>query len=154
MKNAVDVHNFLVERDIAHEMVSVGGRVRAPDQVAGVLGLEPEQVGRVVLYEGAAGLVAAAVPAASDADARLVARAADDPGLAEVAPERATALTEFLDESLPPVALPEGTTLLLDRLLERQEVLYFPGGEPTSVLKIRPPDLLRATSAHVADVAG
>lgn len=150
MRTAVDVHNYLLERDIPHEVVSLRGRVRTPDRVAAVLGLEPEQVGRVVLYEGPTGLVAALVPADRNPDAARVAEAAGASQLEEAEPSRAADLTEFLHEALPPVDLPEGTTALLDERLAGQEVLYFPGGEATSVLKIRGQDLKTATGARTA----
>lgn len=149
MKSAVDVHNFLLERDIPHEMVPAGGRVRSPERVAAVLGLDPRQVGRVVVFEGQGQIVAAVVPADRGPDPRLVRSAAGEE-VSEVPADRSTDLTEFLPEALPPVALPEGTAVLVDRGLADQEVLYLPGGEATSVLKIRAEDLLRATGARVA----
>jgi prolyl-tRNA editing enzyme YbaK/EbsC (Cys-tRNA(Pro) deacylase) len=149
MKTAVDVHNYLLERDIPHEMVPSGGRVRSPKRAAAVLGLDPEQVGRVVLFESEGGIVAAVIPADRSPDPDLVRSAAGDQ-LSELTPDRSTDLTEFLPEALPPVALPPGTTVLVDRGLAGEEVLYLPGGEATSVLKIRGEDLLRATDARVA----
>jgi prolyl-tRNA editing enzyme YbaK/EbsC (Cys-tRNA(Pro) deacylase) len=153
VRTTVDVHNYLVARDIAHEMVSTRRRVRSPDQIAGVLGLEPEGVARVVLHESAEGLVAAIVRADRSPDPKLVAAAAGRDSLEEVTAERATELTEFLSEAMPPVALPEGTAVIVDQMLTDQPVLYFPGGEPTAVLKIRPPDLLAAAGAHTAEIS-
>jgi prolyl-tRNA editing enzyme YbaK/EbsC (Cys-tRNA(Pro) deacylase) len=148
MKTAVDVHNFLLERDIPHEMVATGGRVRSPERVAAVLGLAPEQVGRVVVFEGNDLLVAAVVPADRTPDPWLV-RDATAEEVTEVAADRSIDLTEFLPEALPPVALPQGTSVLIDLSLTDQEVLYLPGGEATTDLKIRAEDLLRATEARV-----
>jgi prolyl-tRNA editing enzyme YbaK/EbsC (Cys-tRNA(Pro) deacylase) len=68
-------------------------------------------------------------------------------------PARATDLTGFLPEVIPPVGLPAEVTVLLDRSLADQEVLYFPGGEPNSVLKIRARDLADATGARVAPLS-
>jgi prolyl-tRNA editing enzyme YbaK/EbsC (Cys-tRNA(Pro) deacylase) len=150
VRTTVDVHNFLVERDVPHELVPLRGRVRTPERVAAVLGLDPEQVGRVVLYEGAGGLVAAFVPADQAPDPAKVSAAAQHETLQEVSPARATDLTEFLHEALPPVNLPEGTIAVLDETLAMQEVLYFPGGEATSMLKIRGRDLIAATKARTA----
>lgn len=149
MRTTVDVHNFLVERDLPHELVPTQGRVRPPERVAAVLGLEPEQVGRVRLFEAEGGLVAALVRADLDPSPELLAEAgADD--LRELDDDRATDLTQFLAEAMPPVGLPDGTTTILDQRLADQEVLYFPGGEATSMLKIRPEDLVTATEARVA----
>ena len=152
MRTAVDVHNYLVERDVPHELVPTQGRVRPPERVAAVLGLEPEQVGRVRLFEMTdTGLVAALVPADQNTDAERVG-AAGGLEVTELDDERATDLTQFLPEAMPPVALPEDTTTLIDEALAAQEVLYFPGGEATSMLKIRPEDLLAATEARVASL--
>lgn len=153
MKAAVDVHNFLVERDIPHELVPMKGRVRSPERAAGILGLPPEQVGKVILFEGEGRLVAALVAADRDPDPGRVAAAAGSDPLGRVAPERATDLTEFLHEALPPVGLP-ADAVVVDEDLSRQEVVYFPGGEATSLLKIRGPDLVAVTGAVVAPIAG
>ncbi|HEV3475408.1 MAG TPA: YbaK/EbsC family protein [Actinomycetota bacterium] len=153
MRNSVDVHNFLLERDIPHELVPVRGRLRSPDRVVAVLGLPAEQVGRVVVLEGSKGLVVALVPAGREPDLRRIAVAAPTPSLAELAPERVTDLTDYLAEAVPPVGLPNGTRVIMDRSLSGQEVLYFAGGEPSTLLKIRPDDLVRAAKAKVARVA-
>ena len=154
MKTAVDVHNYLVARDIPHELVGTQGRVQDPERWATVLGLEPEQVGRVMLFERAdgEGLVAAAVPADREADPALVASAAGSE-VASVSDARTTDLTEFFHEALPPVGLPDGTLVLLDDQLASQEVVFLPAGEATSLLKIRPEDLLRATGGAAARLA-
>jgi Cys-tRNA(Pro)/Cys-tRNA(Cys) deacylase len=154
VRTSVDVHNFLLERDVPHELVPIRGRLREPDRLAAVLGLPPEQVGKVELFEASRGrLVAVAVPAAGSADQRRVARTVPTPTLQAVGPDRATDLTEYLPEALPPVGLPNGTTVIVDRSLADQEVLYFPGGETSSVLKIRAADLVRASSGKVARVS-
>jgi prolyl-tRNA editing enzyme YbaK/EbsC (Cys-tRNA(Pro) deacylase) len=153
MRTSVDVHNWLVERDIPHELVPTRGRLRTPENMAAVLGIPADQAGRVVLLQGRKHLIAVLVPAASRPNLRRVARSAPTPTLVEIPPDRVTDLTEFLDEALPPVGLPTGTQIILDRSLSEQEVLYFPGGETSSLLKIRAPDLIRATAAKVARVA-
>jgi Cys-tRNA(Pro)/Cys-tRNA(Cys) deacylase len=156
MRTSVDVHNFLLERDIPHELVSLRGRLRSPGRmarIAAVLGLPPEQVGKVVVLRGSKDLVAVLVPSDGDADLRRVAVAAPTPSLEELTSERVAELTEYFSEAVPPVGLPNGTKVLLDRTLAEQEILYFAGGEPTTLLKIRPDDLVRAAGAKVARVA-
>ena len=153
MRTSVDVHNFLVERDVPHEVFPVRGRLRSPERLAAVLDLPPEEVGKVVVFEGSEGAVAAVVPAGRTADTKRVRKAADRPDLEPAADDRAAALTEYLPESLPPVGLPNGVVLILDRSLARDAVLYFPGGEARAVLKIRGKDLVRATRAKVAAIA-
>ena len=153
MRTSVDVHNFLLERGVPHEMVPTGGRLRSPDRMAAILGLPPEQVGRVVLLRGAGDLVAALIPSHRIPDPHGIARATGQTELVELPPNRVTEATDYLQEALPPAGLPSGTRVVMDRTLAEQEILYFPGGEPSSLLKIRPDDLARATDALVATVA-
>jgi Cys-tRNA(Pro)/Cys-tRNA(Cys) deacylase len=156
MRTSVDVHNFLLERDIPHEMVSLPGRLRSPGRmarIAAVLGLPPEQVGKVIVLQGSKGLVAVLVPADREADLRRVAVAAPSPSLEELTSNRVADLTEYFSEAIPPVGLPNGTRALLDRAMADQEILYFAGGDATTLLKIRSDDLLRASGAKVARVS-
>jgi Cys-tRNA(Pro)/Cys-tRNA(Cys) deacylase len=155
VRTSVDVRNHLLERDVPHELVSLPGRLRSPGRmarIAAVLGLPPEQVGKVILLEGQKGLIAVLVASDRDPDLGRVARAVPTPTLTEVPPERATELTDFLAEAIPPVGLPPDTRVIVDRPLAGQEVLYFAGGEATSMLKIRAGDLVKATGAKVARV--
>jgi prolyl-tRNA editing enzyme YbaK/EbsC (Cys-tRNA(Pro) deacylase) len=154
VRTAVDVHNYLVARDVPHEMVATSGRVREPGRWAAVLGLDPEEVGRVALFEGQDGeLIAALVRADRTPDAGRVAEATGADRVRPIPEDEAVDRTEFLHEALPPVDLPEGTRVVVDEALAGREVLFVPGGEATSMLKIRPGDLLRAAEASVAPLA-
>jgi Cys-tRNA(Pro)/Cys-tRNA(Cys) deacylase len=156
MRTSVDVHNFLLERDIPHELVSLPGRPRSPGRmarIAAVLGLPPEQVGKVIVLQGSKGLVAVLVPADREADLRRVAVAAPSPSLEELTSNRVADVTDYFSEAVPPVGLPNGTRVLLDRTMADQEILYFAGGEPTMLLKIRADDLIRASGAKIARVS-
>jgi prolyl-tRNA editing enzyme YbaK/EbsC (Cys-tRNA(Pro) deacylase) len=157
MRTSVDVHNYLLERDVPHELVPVRGRLRSPGRmarIAAVLGLPAEQVGKVVVLEGRKQqLVAVLVASNAEADLRRVAVAAPSPTLTEPTADRVSDLTDYLSEAVPPVGLPDGTRVIMDRTLADQEVLYFAGGEPSTVLKIRAQDLIRTSEAKVAKVA-
>lgn len=154
MRTSVDVHNFLLERDVPHELVPIHRRLPAPDRWAGALDLPPEQVARVIMFEGPGGPVAALIRSDRSPDPSRVVEVAEAQELEEMLPARATDFTGFLPEVIPPVGLPPEVTVLLDRSLADQEVLYFPGGEPNSVLKIRARDLAEATGARVAPLSG
>jgi Cys-tRNA(Pro)/Cys-tRNA(Cys) deacylase len=156
MRTSVDVHNFLLERDVPHELVSLRGRLRSPGRmarIAAVLRLPPEQVGKVVTLLGNKDLIAVLVPSDREPDLRRVAVVARTPTLEELTPDRVTDLTDYFSESVPPAGLPPGTVVIMHRTLAEQEVLYFAGGEATTLLKIRPDDLIRASGAKVARVA-
>ena len=152
MRTSVDVHNYLVEREAPHEVFAARGRLRSSERLAAVLDLPPEEVGKVVVYEGPDGPLAAVVPSGNLPDPARVRKAAGQQA-EEVSGHRASELTGYLPESIPPAGLPGEFRVILDRSLDRDAVLYFPGGEARAVLKIRGKDLVRATEAKVASIA-
>jgi prolyl-tRNA editing enzyme YbaK/EbsC (Cys-tRNA(Pro) deacylase) len=152
VRTSVDVHNFLIERDVHHELFSARGRFRVPDRIAAVLDLPAEAVGKVVLFEGPGGSVAAVVPIGSSPDPDRLGKASGKSGLNPAPEERIFELTDYLPESTPPAGLPPKITIVVDRSLARDDVLYFPGGEARAVLKIRGKDLVKATEAKVASI--
>ena len=152
MRSSVDVHNYLVERDIPHEVFSARGRLRSAERIAAVLDLSPAEVGKVMIFEGAGGAIAAIVASDRAPDQAKVARAAGFETAEPARDERASEITEYLTEAIPPAGLPSEIRIIVDRPLNRDAVLYFPGGEVRSVLKIRGKDLVRATEAKVAAI--
>jgi len=120
--------------------------------MAAVLGLGSSDVGRVVIFEAGDEALAAVVPSDGEPDPVLLARAVHRPAVSKADQDRASTLTEFLPETIPPAGLPNGFTTVLDQSLNRDDVLYFLGGEPRAVLKIRGTDLARATEAKVGKI--
>ena len=66
---------------------------------------------------------------------------------------RASELSDYIPEAIPPVALPDGFRVVIDAALASQEIVYFAAGDPAVVLKLRGEDLGRATDAVVAELA-
>jgi Ala-tRNA(Pro) deacylase len=153
VRSSVDVHNYLLERDAPHEMVRARGRLRTPDRMAAALDLPLEQVGRVVIFEGDDGPLAAVVPSDAEPDPQQISRATGRPSVHVADDARASELTGYLSEAIPPAGLPDGFVVVIDLSLNRDDVLYFPGGEPRAVLKIRGTDLARATDAKLGAIA-
>jgi len=152
MRNSVDVHNHLVERDVRHELLTVRGRLRTPERLAAVLELPPAQVGKIVVYEADGAPVVAVVPADTAPDPGRVGRALGAKEVKATSSARASELSDYIPEAIPPVALPAGFRVLVDRTLAAQEVVYFTAGDPAAVLKLRGEDLIRAADAAVADL--
>jgi Cys-tRNA(Pro)/Cys-tRNA(Cys) deacylase len=153
MRTSVDVHNHLVERDVMHEMLPVRGRLRSAENIAAVLGLPPEVVGKVVVFETDRGPVAALVPSGSEPDPERVRAAIRGHEIREAPAARTSQLSEYLSEAVPPIGLPNGFRVVADKALAGQDVLYFAGGEATAILKVRGADLVKATGAKVARIA-
>ena len=153
MRTSVDVHNFLVERETPHEVVTTRGRLRSPERIAAVLDLPPGVVGKVTVLEGPSGPIAVVCPSDRECDAKRVARVLHTKPLETTSDERASELTGYLPESIPPAGLPDGFKSVVDRALAQDEVMYFPGGEARAVLKIRGKDLVRSIGAKVGSVS-
>jgi len=153
MRTSVDVHNHLVERDIPHELFNVRGRFRSAERLASVLDLPPGQVGKVVVFEAEGRPLAALVPSDSAPDPVRLAKAAKVDRVRPVSAARTSQLSEYLAEATPPVGLPDGFAVVMDRSLAQHAVVYFPGGEATAVLNVRGAGLVRAADARVARIA-
>ena len=149
----MDVHNFLIEREAPHELFLARGRLRGPEQIALVLDLPDDEVGRVAVYHAGDRAIAAVVPVGCRLVPARIQRAAGLPDLHRATHQRSTELTEFLPEWTPPAGLPGGIDLFVDSSFDTDRVLYFAGGEPRAVLKIRGGDLIKATAATVASIA-
>jgi prolyl-tRNA editing enzyme YbaK/EbsC (Cys-tRNA(Pro) deacylase) len=152
MRNSVDVHNHLVERDVRHELLRVPGRLRTAERLAAVLDLPPEQVGKIVVYEVDGSPVVAVVSSNEMPDPDQVAKALGATAAQSVSPARASQLSDYIPEAIPPVALPPGFRVVMDRTMAGHEVVYFSSGDPAAVLKLRGEDLARASDAIVADL--
>jgi prolyl-tRNA editing enzyme YbaK/EbsC (Cys-tRNA(Pro) deacylase) len=152
VRTSVDVHNYLVERDVQHELFAARGRFRVPERIATVLDLPPDEVGKVLVFEGPGGPVAAIVPIGSKVDHHRLQKASGQATLASADDHRTFELTEYLPESTPPAGLPGRFATVIDPSLAREDVLYFPGGEARAILKIRGKDLVKATGAKVASI--
>ncbi|MFL5799280.1 MAG: aminoacyl-tRNA deacylase [Actinomycetota bacterium] len=153
MRTSVDVHNHLVGRDIRHEMLPVRGRLRSAERIAAVLDLPPQVVGKVVVFDTDRGPVAAIVSSECEPDPERVRASVRAHEVRAVSPARASQLTEYLAEAIPPAGLPAGFRVVADKALADQQVLYFAGGEATAILKFRGADLVPATGARVARIA-
>ena len=153
MRTGVDVHNYLVERNVQHELFNVRGRLRSAERIASVLDLPPAQVGKVVVFESDRGPLVALVPSNRTADAERVRKAVRATEVKATTQARASQLSEYLGEAVPPAGLPGGFRVIIDRALANEDVLYFAAGEASAVLKLRGKDLVRATGARVVPIA-
>jgi prolyl-tRNA editing enzyme YbaK/EbsC (Cys-tRNA(Pro) deacylase) len=152
MRTSVDVHNYLVEREVQHEVFNLKGRIRT-EQIASVLDLPAEQVGKVVILETERGPAAVLVAAGRNPSPELVKEALSAAEVEPAPPPRASEISDYVADAIPPVGLPGGLMVVMDEPLAEQEVLYFHAGEATAVLKVRGEDLARAAEATVAPIS-
>jgi len=152
MRSSIDVHNHLLADDVVHELSQLPGPLRDLAAAPGVLGLPAVAIGRSTLLADADGAVVVLVPADAEVDLAGAAALLGRAGLEAVPPDRSPGLTGYLLAFVPPVALECPTILVVDELVAAQDVIYTAAGEPGVILKVRAADLVKATSAVVADV--
>jgi Cys-tRNA(Pro)/Cys-tRNA(Cys) deacylase len=152
VRSSIDVHNHLLADDVVHELSQLPGPLRDLSSAPGVLGLPPQAVGRPTLLADDDGCVVVLAPADAEVDTSSVAELLGRLDLDPVPPDRAPGLTGYLLAFVPPVALECRSTLVVDKQVADQDVVYAAAGEPGVILKVRGADLIKATSAVVASI--
>jgi prolyl-tRNA editing enzyme YbaK/EbsC (Cys-tRNA(Pro) deacylase) len=152
MRSSIDVLNHLLADDVVHELSQLPGPLRDLSAAPGVLGLPAAAVGRCTLLADDQGAVVVLAPADAEVDCAGVEELLGRRALEAVPPDRSPGLTGYLLPFVPPIALECPVTLVVDERVAAQDVVYTAAGEPGVILKVRGGDLIKATSAVVADV--
>jgi prolyl-tRNA editing enzyme YbaK/EbsC (Cys-tRNA(Pro) deacylase) len=153
LRSSVDVHNYLLDHEVPHELVPLQGPLRDLEDAPGVLGLEAAEVGRPTVLVDELGVVVVLAPADIVVDLGVVTGLLRRPGLAPLGVERSPGLTGYLLAAVPPVALDQPAEVVVDTRLAAQAVVYTAAGEAGVILKIPGEELVKATNAVVFPVS-
>jgi prolyl-tRNA editing enzyme YbaK/EbsC (Cys-tRNA(Pro) deacylase) len=153
LRSSVDVHNYLLDHEVPHELVPLQGPLRDLEDAPGVLGLEAAEVGRPTVLVDELGVVVVLAPADIVVDLGVVTGLLRRPGLAPLGAERSPGLTGYLLAAVPPVALDQPAEVVVDTRLAAQAVVYTAAGEAGVILKIPGEELVKATNAVVFPVS-
>jgi prolyl-tRNA editing enzyme YbaK/EbsC (Cys-tRNA(Pro) deacylase) len=153
MRSCSDVHNYLLEQGVAHEIVQLPALSTTVRRAAALLGVPPREVVKSLLFETESGPVVCLVPGDRHVDhGRLRAEL----GCRDVAPAAAAAvvsLTGYRPGALPPCGLAAELPIVADPAVFELPVIYCGGGTTTTILKIRSADLRLVIGARVAAIA-
>jgi Cys-tRNA(Pro)/Cys-tRNA(Cys) deacylase len=150
MRGALDVHRFLLERDVPHEVVRVRGAVAASaDDLPRALDVPSTSCLAVRCYVTDVGFTAVLVHAGVLPDPTAVLDAVGARTLRAATADEVNRATDYAAGLVSPVGLPSGVHLLADAVLDPRAVVYCPVGEGRVVLGIRVGDLVAAVSAQV-----
>ncbi len=153
MRSCSDVHNYLLEQGVAHEIVQLPALSTTARRAAALLGVPPREVVKSLLFETESGPVVCLVPGDRHVDhGRLRAEL----GCRDVAPAAAAAvvsLTGYRPGALPPCGLAAELPIVADPAVFELPVIYCGGGTTTTILKIRSADLRLVIGARVAAIA-
>lgn len=150
--SSVDVHNYLQMANIPHELSRMPEPARTASRAAVVLGLEPHQIVKSVLFYADGKPVMVMIPGDCTVDYAKLKAELKVSRLRLLNAYEVRQLTGYLIGCTPPVALKTEMPRYIDIHALREDVVYTGGGEPEMVLKIRSYDLVRAADADVVDV--
>ena len=154
VRGSIEVHRYLVERGVPHEFYRLERPLRRIDEAAALLDLDPKIVVSAELFDVPGGPVLALTSSSDCASAAAVAAAIGATRARAFSKARTARHTGFLADWLPPVGHERPSRALVDAPLHGAEVLYTPGGDPGVMLILRSSDLVRATAAGLARLAG
>ena len=136
----IDVHRF-----------PSGTRTAA--DAARAVGCEVAQIVKSLVFVADDRPVVALVSGANRVDLDKLAVAASAGAARRADGDEARAATGFAIGGVPPFGHTAGTTVLVDRDLERHEVVWAAAGLPDAVFALSPADLVRASGGTVVDLA-
>jgi prolyl-tRNA editing enzyme YbaK/EbsC (Cys-tRNA(Pro) deacylase) len=153
MRSCSDVHNFLLEQGVAHEIVHLPALSTTAKKAASLLGVPLTEVCKSLVFVTEKGPVLALVPGDLNASPRLL-RAAFSCRRATLAkPDEVREMTGYRPGAVPPCGLAQDMPVVADERLRQSAVVYCGGGTSTTMLKIRSEDLLAMLGARVAVIA-
>jgi len=148
-----DVHNFLTEQGIPHEIVQLPARSNTAAKAAHLLGVQPEEVIKSLLFIVDDAAVLVLMPGDRNADAERVREAVGGGSCALARPQQVLDITGYRVGAVPPCAHASQTPVLADERVFEPAVVYCGGGTETTMLKIRSDDLRAVLSPDVRDLA-
>lgn len=152
MRSCSDVHNFLSEEGIPHEIIQLPRRCRTATRAAEQLGVALADVVKSLVFMADGAPVLVVVPGDATVDARLLAEVLD---VAQVVLARAPQVLEttgYKTGAVPPCALHADLPVIADPRVFEPVVVYCGGGTTSTMLKIRSADLEALLQPRVARV--
>ena len=153
MRTCSDVHNYLQELGIPHEMVPLPARSRTAEVATELLGVTLQEVVKSLLFvvDGAPTLVLVPGDVRVDATELAAALGADHVALARGQDVLAT--TGYRIGAMPPCGLASDLPVVADREAFAPPVVYCGGGATATMLKIRSADLKALLKPRLLDIA-
>jgi Cys-tRNA(Pro) deacylase len=152
VKLSVDVHNFLHNEQIMHEIFLTPQPVKTAKRASAILGLNPSEIAKSVIILVDESPVNAIVPGNKNVSIRKLKNLFSDSKVKLADARQAVDCTGYVIGATPPVAHAGSVKTIIDHNCMGANVLYTGGGELNAILKIRPNDLKIATGALEADI--
>jgi prolyl-tRNA editing enzyme YbaK/EbsC (Cys-tRNA(Pro) deacylase) len=153
MFTSINVHNYLQELGIPHEIFKLSRPARSLEHAAAVVGLEPGQLACVKPYRIDGKPTIVIFPGDRLVDVVKLASVAGGGEVERVPADQVASLTGYVSGCVPPVGLQIAMDAFIDYYTLKEDVVYTGSGEQTAILKIRSYDLVRATGGETVDIS-
>ncbi len=137
----------------AHSYAHDPGNSNYGLEAATALGLDPDRVFKTLLADVDGALVVGIVPVTSKLDLKALAATVGGKRADMAEPKLAERRTGYVVGGISPIGQKNAHPTVLDEAAELYDTIYVSGGRRGLDLEIAPGDLVRATSAIVADIA-
>jgi Cys-tRNA(Pro) deacylase len=146
------VHNFLVEKDVPHEVVHLPALSKTAKAAAELLDVPLNEVVKSLLFllDGRPTLVL--VPGDRIADPNFLAAVTGSTKVALARGKQVLDVTGYRAGAVPPCALERSIPVVADARVFQPEVIYCGAGTASTMLKVRSDDLLKLLNPLVAEV--
>lgn len=152
MKDALDVHQSLLAREVPHEVIRLPRLVLSADEIPDALDLPADHCVVVRIYHADDSPVAVIVRAGETPHPGAVLAALGARTLRLTRPDEVNRLTDFAAPLVSPVLLPSSIRVIADACVGHVDVVYAPTGDSGTVLGISSRWLLTASRAAVAEL--
>lgn len=153
MKLSVDVHNFLQNEQVKHEIVLSSEPVKSAKSASAILGLKTHEIAKSIIVLVDDKPVNIIIPGDRMVSLKKLKNLFSDSKVRLANQKEAVDSTGYMIGATPPVAHADDLKTIIDHSCMDASVLYTGGGEPNAILKIRPEDLKTVTTALEADIS-
>jgi Cys-tRNA(Pro)/Cys-tRNA(Cys) deacylase len=153
LRESVEVHTWLLDQGIEHEIYRTDRPSRTLAETSAALGLDPSEVIGVSVFETRRGPIVALAPLSNEPEATAVAAAAGSFSSLRATPGSASRVTGYVAQWIPPVGHRKVLPVFADPKVLASEIVYTAGGAPGVILKLRSEDLIRITGATIAPLS-
>lgn len=153
MRSCSDVHNYLEELGVAHEMLPLPGPPVTAERAADLLGVGVTEVLKSLLFLVDADPLLVLVPGDARVTGRRLAAALGARKASPAPPQEVFETTGYRAGALPPCGLAVDLPVVADPGAFAPPVVYCGGGATATMLKIRSADLKSLLKPRLVDLA-
>lgn len=153
MRTSVDVHNFLQDKNVQHEIFLVDDPIKTAERAAALLRLDPSEVAKSVLFFASKEPVLVIVSGNKRVSYKKLKKVLGTSKVYLADARSLVTITGYVVGATPPLAHQVKMRTLIDQGIMDVNVLYTGGGEVNAMLKIKPEDLKKVTQGQIVDVS-